>query len=113
MSVRLEGRLFMLAGCDGPGPLRFAARAQDAPIVYFGGPLTLQRFEPQPGSVSEDCKPGPLVRGEDCKLGFSLGTPGSGSGSFAKYPFTGEGTASAEIRFANGKTVTVSLTGEL
>jgi hypothetical protein len=109
VSLRLEHRRFTVAGLDGPGPLRFAQRAQDAPIIHFLGPLTLQRFEPQPGSVSVDCKPGPLVRGQDCKLAFSLGTPGLGKGTFAKHPFTGKGTASAEIRFANGKTITTSL----
>jgi hypothetical protein len=113
VSIRLEGRTFSVAGLDGPAPLRFAERAKDAPIIHFLGPLTLQRFEPQPGSVSEDCKPGPLVCGQDCKLGFSLGTPGLGSGTFAKYPFTGEGGASAEIRFSNGKTITASLTPDL
>jgi hypothetical protein len=109
LSVRFEPRNCTLAGADGPGPLRFAERAQDAPIIHFLGPLTLQRFDPQPGSVSEDCKPGPLVRGRESKLGFSLGTLGLGSGTFAKYPFTGKGTAQAEIRFANGRTLTVSL----
>jgi hypothetical protein len=107
--VRGEGRESTLAGNDGPGPLRFAKAAKDAPIIHFLGPLTLQRFDPQEGSVSSDCKLGPLVRGQDCKLGFSLGTPGLGAGTFAKYYFTGEGAASAEIQFTNGKKITVSL----
>jgi len=42
-------------------------------------------------------------------LAFSLGTPGLGNGTFAKYPFDGKGAAAAEVRFANGKTVTASL----
>jgi hypothetical protein len=97
------------AGFDGPGNLRFSDRAQDAPIIYFHGPLTLQRFDPQPDSASPDCKAGPLVRERHNNLGFSLGTPGLGSGTFAKYGYDGKDKASAEIRFANGKTVTVSL----
>jgi hypothetical protein len=113
LSLRIGNRNYSVAGNDGPGALRFAGRPQDAPVIHFLGPLTLQRFEPQPGSVSADCRPGPLVRGQVCKLGFSLGTPGLGSGTFAKYPYTGEGPGSAEIRFANGQTLTASLTPNL
>jgi hypothetical protein len=89
--------------------LQFADRAQDAPIIHFLGPLTLQRFEPQPCSVSPHLKPEPLVRGQESKLAFSLGTPGLGSGTFAKLHFEEALTASAEIRFAGGKTTTVAL----
>src|SRR5262249_34768622 len=49
LSLRLEDGRWTRAGYDGPGRLRFADRAQDAPIIHFLGPLTLQRFEPQPG----------------------------------------------------------------
>ncbi|MBY0522003.1 MAG: hypothetical protein K2R98_01305 [Gemmataceae bacterium] len=97
------------AGFDGPGKLRFADRAKDAPIIHFFGPLTLTRFEPQAGSVSQCLKPQPLVRGEPSDLAFSLGTPGLGSGTFAKYPHDPELSASVEIRFANGKTHTAVL----
>jgi hypothetical protein len=106
--IRLEDRSFTHAGSCGAGPLRFAERAKDAPIIHFLGPLALQRFDPSAGSVSADCKPGPLVRGQDSNLAFTLGTPGLGQGTFAKYPSAAEG-ASAEVRFANGKTITVSL----
>jgi hypothetical protein len=108
VSIRLEDRSFTYAGSSSPGSLRFAEKAKDAPIIHFLGPLTLQRFDPQAGSVSTDCKPGPLVRGQDSILAFTLGTPGLGEGTFAKYPAAAEG-ASAEVQFANGKTVTVAL----
>jgi hypothetical protein len=99
-----------LAGFDGPGSLRFADRPQDAPIIHFAGPLTLQRFEPQPESQSPDLVPGPLVCGRSTELAFSLGTPGLGNGTFAKYRFEGKGPkAAAEIRFGDGKTTTVNL----
>lgn len=97
------------AGFDGPGKLRFADRAQDAPIIHFLGPLTLMRFEPQLGSISQCLKPQPLVRGEQCDLAFSLGTTGLGRGTFAKYPHVPELTASVEIRFADGRTTTAVL----
>jgi len=97
------------AGFDGPGRLVFADQAQDAPIIHFLGPLTLMRFEPQQGSVSQCLKPQPLVRGEQSDLAFSLGTPGLGSGTFAKYPHDPELVASAEIRFADGRTSTAEL----
>ncbi len=42
-----KGDGYIRAGFDGPGPLRFADWPQDAPIIHFFGPLTLQRFEPQ------------------------------------------------------------------
>jgi hypothetical protein len=96
-------------GFDGPGPLRFADNPKDAPIIHFHGPLTLMQFEPQPDSVSPDCKPEPLVRGRTSKLAFSLGTPGLGSGTFAKYVIDHRGDASVEVRFAGGKTVRASL----
>lgn len=109
MSISLGNRRSARAGFDGPGRLRFADRVQDAPIIHFLGPLTLQRFEPQPGSVSPHIKPEPLVRGQPNHLGFSLGTPGLGSGTFAKYEPEEALSASAEIRFAVGKTITVLL----
>jgi hypothetical protein len=111
MSLRLEFRRYARAGFDGPGPLQFAERPQEAPIIHFLGPLTLQRFDPQEGSVSCDLKPGPLVRGRSNQLGFSLGTLGLGQGTFAKYPLEDKKmvTGSVEVRFADGKTVTGTL----
>jgi hypothetical protein len=101
------------AGYDGPGPLRFADRPQDAPIIHFFGPLTLGRFDPQPYSASPHLEPGPLVRGEQNQLAFSLGTPGVGPGTFAKYPHPDELRASAEVRLPGGKLVTAALAPDL
>jgi hypothetical protein len=106
MTMRLGDAGYALVGFDGPGSLQFADRAQDAPIIHFLGPLTLQRFDPQPGSISQHLKPQPLVRGHESRLAFSLGTPGLGNGTFAKQSYGGSQAASAEIRFANGKTIT-------
>jgi hypothetical protein len=61
------------------------------------------------GSASSHLVPQSLVRGEQNHLGFSLGTPGLASGTFAKFPFSEQLTASAEIRFANGRTIKASL----
>lgn len=107
MYIRFGRQGHQLVGFDGPGRLRFADRPKDAPIIHVLGPLTLQRFEPQPGCVSPHLKPLPLVRGKQNDLAFSLGTPGLGSGTFAKFP--NDDYASAEVRFADGKTVTVDL----
>jgi hypothetical protein len=110
MSLRLEFRRYLLVGSDGPGPLQFADRPRDAPIIHFFGPLTLQRFDPQEGSVSCDLKPGPLVRGKRNELGFTLGTPGLGQGTFAKYLLQKTTLmGSVEVRFADGKTITATL----
>jgi hypothetical protein len=109
MSISFADGRLQRAGFDGPGSLQFAERPEDAPIIHFLGPMTLQRFQPQKGSVSPHLKPEPLVRGEQNNLAFSLGTPGLGSGTFAKYYFDEALTASAKISFADGKTITVSL----
>jgi RNA polymerase sigma factor (sigma-70 family) len=53
--------------------LTFSDRPQDAPVVHFGGPLTL---DVRGG--------GKFRRGEDSeKVSFQLGTPGLGPGTFA------------------------------
>lgn len=107
MSVSLPKRQWARAGFDGPGPLRFAERAADAPIVHFFGPLTFQRFEPQPGCVSPHLEPLPLVRGRSNHLAFSVGTPGLGSGTFAKHDL--EIGADALVELGNGKSFKIDL----
>lgn len=109
MYVRASRQDFHLVGFDGPGRLRFAEKPQDAPIIHFFGPLTLMQFEPQPGCVSPHLKPLPLVRGRHVNLAFSLGTPGLGSGTFAKFAFDELSNATAEVRFPGGKTIGVEL----
>jgi hypothetical protein len=97
------------AGQDGPGALCFAARPADAPIIHFLGPLTLQAFEPHTCSASANLTQGPLVRGETSGLAFSVGTPGLGAGTFAKYPLNDEVNATAEVRFAKRDPVSITL----
>ena len=52
--------------------LVFADRPQDAPIIHFGGPLTL-------GRVAQN-RP---LRGTDFHVNCSIGAPGLGKGTFA------------------------------
>jgi hypothetical protein len=80
--------------------LAFADRPQDAPVIHFGGPLTL-RVSMESGvlhiPINYDDKPEPgwydkhppkyeersLVRGESRMLVAQVGTPGLGRGTFA------------------------------
>lgn len=75
--IRLEfavGDQFkQFVGYDYMDRLAFADRAQDAPIVHFGGPLTFRWFAKQPE----------LIAGQSCRFYSALGTPGLGKGSFA------------------------------
>jgi hypothetical protein len=109
MYVRASRQDFHLVGFDGPGRLRFAEKPRDAPIIHCFGPLTLKQFEPQPGCVSPHLKALPLVRGQQVNLAFSLGTPGLGSGTFAKFAFDERSNATAEVCLPDGKTITVEL----
>jgi RNA polymerase sigma factor (sigma-70 family) len=87
-----------MAWIDGNGVLAFAHRPQDAPVVRFGGPLTLQ--------VRPGCR---IQRGEQPGEGFTgtepsfwLGTRGHGPGTFviANHDLVpGDAQPSAEIRF--------------
>lgn len=61
------------AGYDPKDKLIFANRAQDAPIVHFGGPLTMRMYQRMPQ----------FVAGKDCDFNIQIGTPGVGAGSFA------------------------------
>jgi hypothetical protein len=65
-------RVLHFAWIDQQGQLAFANRPQDAPVVHFGGPLTLR--------VNPSDK---LRRGSDPeKTTLCLGTPGLGAGAF-------------------------------
>jgi hypothetical protein len=96
--------------CGGEnGSLRFANRAQHAPILHFDGPLTMKVGRQQAkitkgkadltaGSAQE------LVRGKTCPLPVMVGTPGRGKGTFAALLFrAGDPPAAAEIVFPNRK----------
>jgi hypothetical protein len=90
LSVKVDGRL-QTAG----GPLlRLGDRPQDAPVIQFGGPLTMRLKketallyvpgnsdggEPDPPYYEEEA----LVRGRTMNLYAQVGTPGRGRGTFA------------------------------
>jgi hypothetical protein len=63
------------AGMDATGQLNFTDSPKDAPVIHFGGPLTL-RTNGQP-----------LYRGEAMQLFVLVGTPGVGSGTFASISY--------------------------
>src|SRR5262249_1041536 len=77
------------AGTD-EANLTFASRPQDAPIVHFGGPLTVRCYHKVKG----------LVHGEYCRFTAGLGTPGLGAGTFASVSaLPAEAKLAAEINF--------------
>jgi hypothetical protein len=61
------------SGRDPRGKLELAAKASDAPVVHFAGPLTLDLFYNQR----------PLRTGQTVDLSVVVGTPGVGAGTFA------------------------------
>lgn len=97
LEVNVAGRGEQFAGGQ---VLAFANRPQDAPVIHFGGPLTL-RLSMESGvlhvPINYDDKPDPtwydrhpptyeersLVRGESRMLVAQIGTPGLGRGTFA------------------------------
>jgi hypothetical protein len=73
MTISVAGRDVQYAGTDWQGPLKFADRPQDAPIVHFSGPLSMRPFAQQA-----------LVRGGGMQdLSTMIGTQGLGAGTFA------------------------------
>jgi len=71
LSVRAYGGHKQKAGLDEES-LRFADRPKTAPIVHFGGPLSIR------------VRPFKLVRGKtDAEILAEMGTPGRGEGTFA------------------------------
>ncbi|MCI0651751.1 MAG: hypothetical protein L0Z55_07695 [Planctomycetes bacterium] len=68
-----DKRVLHFAWIDRRGHLAFAARAQDAPVIHFGGPLTLRNNHTDKLQRSNDHQEPPLM----------LGTPGLGHGTFA------------------------------
>jgi hypothetical protein len=70
--LRRDMRILHFAWLDGRGHLVFARRPEDAPVLHFGGPLTLR------GQQTDK-----LQRGEDPgRTTVYLGTPGLGPGTF-------------------------------
>jgi hypothetical protein len=72
------GRLVQGAGLDRGGPLQFADRPQEAPIIHFGGPWTVGLYRQTTLW---------LERSNDLALVF--GTPGLGAGTFAHVGYEG------------------------
>ena len=73
LTLRVKGRERYYAGFDPGDPLRFAPRRVDAPVIHFGGALTLRLYNVPPT----------FFPGTPSQLNLSMGTPGLGNGSFA------------------------------
>lgn len=75
---------------DGKGKLVFGDRPETAPIVHFGGPLTVCCVSPE------------FVRGNDRSLTVVLGSAGMGPGTFARLSYDlipGDAQPSLEVQF--------------
>jgi hypothetical protein len=79
---------------------RFADRPEEAPIIHFGGPMTLGQYGPRQ-SLPRNAD-GKSYRTTSLKL--MLGTPGLGEGTFASYHCRcrRNKTMTAKIEYANG-----------
>ena len=92
------GRLDMSAGwLDLNGPLQFAEKPADAPVIHFGGPLEVSFY----GEV-------PKMRvGRGAEFVLVVGTPGVGAGTFAMLGYEDcipkDAYPKAEIAFAAKK----------
>ena len=92
------GRLDMMAGwLDLNGPLQFAEKPADAPVIHFGGPLEVSFY----GEV-------PKMRvGRGAEFVLVVGTPGVGAGTFAMLGYEDcipkDAYPKAEIAFAPKK----------
>ena len=77
---------------------KFASRPEDAPIIHFGGPMTLGQYGPKQ-SFGRHIK-GVSYRVTSLKL--MVGTPGLGKGTFAAYhcKCRRKKTLTGEIEFA-------------
>jgi hypothetical protein len=71
--VKVGGTARYFAGSN-LEPLRFARRPQDAPIIHFGGPMTIHLSRKLDWSEGQ---------GQESELFAELGTPGLGKGTFA------------------------------
>jgi hypothetical protein len=73
LMLNLDGKRQFFVGYDRANPLRFADRPGDAPVVHFGGPLTMQLYGP----------PLAFTPGQEEEVDVMVGTPGLGKGTFA------------------------------
>jgi hypothetical protein len=93
----LVGGKRQVAGFDHRGELKLAPTAKDAPIVHFGGSLTLDLFRNQQ----------PIRTGKNVNITAVVGTHGVGPGTFAlfdlsSYPANKWPTAVVEVPAKNG-----------
>jgi hypothetical protein len=98
VSIKVAGGLDWMAGCHSNN-LIFAERPQDAPVIHFGGPLTL-------GLTDHPQSQPRLLPGKDGHLEVYIGTPGLGKSTFAivaARQMPKGATALAEIEFPNPK----------
>jgi hypothetical protein len=72
-----DGRVAYFARIDADGPLLFGPSPKEAPIVHFGGPLTIRPEAAQPV----------LFRGVPHDLMLTVGTQGLGPGTFASVAY--------------------------
>lgn len=94
VTVLFEGGYQQAAFADAGGRLKFSAKPADAPIIHFGGPLSLR--------VNKTTV---LRRGRTSPLYVCIGAPGLGAGTFATVLYSGlpnDGHAVAEIEIAGG-----------
>jgi len=79
VSGMVGGKRAFIAGSDTLGMLRFADRPQDAPVIHFGGPLSMGLNTKL--SLSGKAE---LIRSDEGEELYTwVGTPGLGKGSFA------------------------------
>ena len=120
VTVNADKVSFTSPQCGGEnGSLRFADRAQDAPVLHFDGPLTMkvgrQQAKITKGKTDLTAGTGQeFVRGRTSPLPVMVGTPGRGEGTFAAQLFRpGDPPAAAEIVFPNrsggGKPIVVKV----
>lgn len=73
--VNIDGVGLQRAGWDREGKFAFAATAEEAPVIHFNGPATMDLFRDQ----------GAFRPGDTGSLDVVVGTPGIGPGTFAAY----------------------------
>lgn len=73
IAVSFEGKRRQYVGTGPEGDLQFADRPQEAPVIHFGGPLTLRLSRPLELAAGNTAQ----------ELYVEVGTPGLGKGTFA------------------------------
>jgi len=92
VSVRINGKDEQVAGLDRFGALQFTLSPNNAPIIHFNGPLTMDLFHFQ----------APLQSAKRVRLSAVVGTRGSGPGTFAQLncdAYLNAGCPPAEVEF--------------